>query len=189
MQRIYIYIYQQDALTDSFTTVQVIFDKWIIDPTKINVDNIARIWVEATINGSLNTVEVQFAIEKIQWTWDLSQIKSSYGTADYLVVNSIIWPTTYALKWTLKDNSGSSADITFSTNSPSFKILNYLTVGKTYLMNINIANTDMNVVYGTWSHLIDVQSSATTLNTQIRSSNSGSLQGALDFSIVTSNKF
>ena len=114
------YIYQQDALTDSLTTVQVIFDKWTIDPTKINLSNIARIWVEATINGSLKTVEVQFTIEKIQWTWDLSQIKSSYGTTDSLVVNSIKWPTTYALKWTLKDNSGSSADITFSTNSPSF---------------------------------------------------------------------
>ena len=52
-------------------------------------------------------------------------------------------------------------------------------------MNIDITNTDKNVVYGTWSHLIDVQSSTTTLNTQIRSLNSGSLQGALDFSIVT----
>ena len=179
------YIYVKDSTTGIFSTTQTTFDKCIIDPTKVNVGNIARIWIEATLNGSLKTLDIPFIVDKIQWSWDLSQIKASFGTSESLSFNSIKWPALYALKWTFKDQSGSTSDITFNTNTASFKITDHLTVGKTYMMNIDITNTDMNVVYGSCSHLIDVQNQLTTLNTQIRSVNAGSLQGPLELDIIT----
>ena len=178
-------IYQQSSSSLSYTTKQIQFEKCTIDPTKINIDDIARIWVEVNLNGVLKIMEIAYKADKIQCSWDLSMIKSSFGTSESLSISSIQWPTSYALKWTFKKQSGTGSDKTFNTNSPSFKVSDWLTADTTYFMNIDITNPNMNVVYGTWAHLIDVQSASTTLNTQIRELNSGSLQGSLELEIIT----
>ena len=178
-------IYQQSTTAIAYTTSQVTFDKWTIDPTKINVDNIARVWVETKINGALKTIDVPYKVDKIQCSWDLSQIKSAYGTSDSLSISSIKWPVSYALKWTFKKQSGSGSDVSFSSNSASFKILDKLASGTTYMMSIDITNSNMNVVYGTWTKLLEVLSQTTALDTQIRDVNSGSLQGSFVLDVLT----
>lgn len=76
-------------------------------------------------------------------------IKSSFGTSESLDIKSIICPTNYALKWSFKKQLGSGSDVTFDTNTAAFKVSDKLTAGTTYLMNIDITNTNKNVVYGT----------------------------------------
>ena len=178
-------VYQQSTTAIAYTTSQVTFDKWTIDPTKINVDNIARVWVETKMDGALKTIDVPYKVDKIQCSWDLSQIKAAYGTSDSLSISSIKWPVSYALKWTFKKQSGSGLDVSFNSNSASFKILDKLASGTTYKLSIDITNSNMNVVYGTWTKLLEVLSQTTALDTQIRDVNSGSLQGSFVLDVLT----
>eukprot|EP00345_Euplotes_harpa_P016802 CAMPEP_0168339920 /NCGR_PEP_ID=MMETSP0213-20121227/13754_1 /TAXON_ID=151035 /ORGANISM="Euplotes harpa, Strain FSP1.4" /LENGTH=144 /DNA_ID=CAMNT_0008346055 /DNA_START=334 /DNA_END=768 /DNA_ORIENTATION=- len=52
-------------------------------------------------------------------------------------------------------------------------------------MNVDLINTDMNVVYGSCKQLVEIKSSTTTLDTQIRDVGSGSLSDVVSLEILT----
>lgn len=73
-------------------------------------------------------------------------MKASYGSSETISIDSISCSQKYVTKWKFTPTSGSAVE--FTTTSPLFKASDRLTAGQSYTMNVDLTNTNMNVVYG-----------------------------------------
>ena len=111
-------------------------------------------------------------------------LKAAFSISENLKIDAIECPIKHKLHWGFIDMAGSDV-IMFTTEDASFKISDRLAVNKIYKMVLTIKDEDDILSLGTCNSVIEIVSASSTLNTQIRETTTGNLQGALQLQVLS----